>query len=1143
VYKNGQAGVTKASVTIVFDNSDTKLSPVGYEHCKEIAVTRQVVVGGRNKHMINGRTVRSNQVHNLFHSVQLDVNNPHFLIMQGRIVKMMNMKPLEVLGLIEEAGGTRMFERKKEASLKIIQKKERKVEEINKIIKDEISPTLEKLQKDRAAYREYTENQMHIERAKRQSVAYSYYKMKQSQERHEKDCEKHQEKIQTLELKEKEKQEESKNLGEEIKKLQEEKSRVMEGDFKKLQEEENQCSKRLVKVNSMWQNKRDTLKSETKAHKQLEKQCEESKSNEIKAKKELERHDEKSKVSIGKLEEIKTKLSECQKQLQALNAGIADDAEGNEKNQSLSQRLLEARGAHKDAKSTIDQLKITQKHRRAERKKTEKELNAAKKKNASLAKALQRAQKEVARITAKISDLSFDEKEMNSLEQEVERREVDLSSLDERVEALSAKLASFIDFKYSKPSAKFNRSSVKGLLGRLLKVEDESMMTAVETVAGGKLYQLVVDTVQTGKALLKKGKLKNRVTIIPLDKIKSGKLPDKAKLKQARDASSKVDPSSNVQRALDLVKYVMMNILSLSLSLSNVIIPCFNSHTHTRIYSFVSLRSNHSIHTQRYDEEYHNAMEYVFGKTLVCDTMKSARAVTFDKKIRLKTVTKEGDSLDPNGVMSGGSKSSRRILASLHKLDMLLAERKNVADNLKPLRERLETLRDAGARFRALNEELELKKHELSLVQKRCETSRFASLQQSLAKIDEQLKSIETEISNAKLKATEQDKLAKSLKKEIENFEETRKAQLKAKESEIASLKKQISKSEKACSKLEQERQLHALELEQLQKDIEGFTKQIEKSQENLNGIRDEVKDLADKVEKERETYTNAKKALDAQSKAMSDCDKKSRSLQKSRNQAESKIATIKASMKKCQNSIKRLKEDCRISSDTMTKLKKEHAWIAAEEQFFGQTGSDYDFKSTKVGSLDRQLNALEKKQSELSKRINHKVMGMIEKAESDYAELKKKREIIKRDKDKIMATIEELMERKNRALRETYDKVNRDFGSMFATFLPGTQAELRPVDGTDIFKGLLPRVAFGGKWKESLMELSGGQCFCLNPHPCTFLTRLTLLWMCATHRISENFFVHISSSLSSLSCLSRRVCSTTPTLCLPQKMWTVSPL
>ena len=113
------------------------------------------------------------------------------------------------------------------------------------------------------------------------------------------------EKIETLELKEKEKQEESKEFGEEIKKLQEEKSRVMEGDFKKLQEEENQCSKRLVKVNSMWQNKRDTLKSETKAHKQLEKQAEESKVNANKASDVLKRHDEKSKVSNDKLQELK----------------------------------------------------------------------------------------------------------------------------------------------------------------------------------------------------------------------------------------------------------------------------------------------------------------------------------------------------------------------------------------------------------------------------------------------------------------------------------------------------------------------------------------------------------------------------------------------------------------------------------------------------------------------------------------------------------------------------------------------------------------------------------------------------------------------------------------------------------------------
>jgi structural maintenance of chromosome 2 len=42
VYKQGQAGVTKATVTVVFNNNDPANSPVGYESHKQITVTRQV---------------------------------------------------------------------------------------------------------------------------------------------------------------------------------------------------------------------------------------------------------------------------------------------------------------------------------------------------------------------------------------------------------------------------------------------------------------------------------------------------------------------------------------------------------------------------------------------------------------------------------------------------------------------------------------------------------------------------------------------------------------------------------------------------------------------------------------------------------------------------------------------------------------------------------------------------------------------------------------------------------------------------------------------------------------------------------------------------------------------------------------------
>ncbi len=117
MYKNGLAGITKATVSITFDNSNKKQSPLGFETHDEITITRQVfslrsgsgplsltdnstlqrvsytacdvlvcvvqvVIGGRNKYLINGVNANNLRVQDLFCSVGLNVNNPHFLIMQ-----------------------------------------------------------------------------------------------------------------------------------------------------------------------------------------------------------------------------------------------------------------------------------------------------------------------------------------------------------------------------------------------------------------------------------------------------------------------------------------------------------------------------------------------------------------------------------------------------------------------------------------------------------------------------------------------------------------------------------------------------------------------------------------------------------------------------------------------------------------------------------------------------------------------------------------------------------------------------------------------------------------------------------------------------------------------------------------------------
>merc|ERR550519_2109442 len=101
--------------------------------------------------------------------------------------------------------------------------------------------------------------------------------------------------------------------------------------------------------------------------------------------------------------------------------------------------------------------------------------------------------------------------------------------------------------------------------------------------------------------------------------------------------------------------------------------------------------------------------------------------------------------------------------------------------------------------------------------------------------------------------------------------------------------------------------------------------------------------------------------------------------------------------------------------------------------------------------------------------------MNMLGKAEEQYGDLLKKK-IVENDKSKIMEVIAELDQKKREALRQAWDQVNKDFGSIYSSLLPGATAKLEPPQGQDVLDGLEVKVAFGGVWKESLSELSGGQ-------------------------------------------------------------------
>jgi structural maintenance of chromosome 2 len=175
IYKGGNAGITKATVSITFYNMDKNQSPPGYHEYEEITVTRQISCGGKHKYLINGQNATAQRVADLFCSVQLNVNNPNFLIMQGKITKVLNMKPIETLSMIEEAAGTKTYDIKKANALQTIDKKNSKLNEIERVMHEDITPVIEKLKLERSAYIEYQKCDREYQHLHKISIAFEYF--------------------------------------------------------------------------------------------------------------------------------------------------------------------------------------------------------------------------------------------------------------------------------------------------------------------------------------------------------------------------------------------------------------------------------------------------------------------------------------------------------------------------------------------------------------------------------------------------------------------------------------------------------------------------------------------------------------------------------------------------------------------------------------------------------------------------------------------------------------------------------------------------------------------------------------------------------------------------------------------------------
>lgn len=1027
IYKRGQAGVTKASVTIVFDNSDKEKSPIGFEDQARISVTRQIVLGGTSKFLINGHRAQQQTVQQLFQSVQLNINNPNFLIMQGRITKVLNMKPAEILALIAEAAGTRMFEERREKAAKVMAKKEKKVEEIRELLQEEIEPKLENLRSEKRTFLEYQQTQTELERMEKLVVSHDYLKYSHNTNSKREIVEAKRAGLQEAESLISKTKSELVNLQQEIDTLKKQRLEQMQkgGRFQALEKKVKELSQESARLNTLVELKATNIKEESskrdnvsKAIAQLEAKIEQG-SDEFKA---LEKAYETAKTEFESLKEELTKKEEL---LQSLQTGVSSKSGGEV---GYAEQLQQAKSTVSQAQTAIGKAKVRIDFLKKAITKDESKTTQARSENESLLSSLENLKQEVERLKARMEGAGWVPGRLQELKKEESSLLNEVRSHNNEVEQMKRKISN-LDFSYSKPSANFNPNSVKGLVAQLFTIDKKNYnaSTALEVCAGGRLFNVVVDTDDTAAQLLQKGQLRKRVTIIPLNKISSFRIAA-----EKLGAAQKLAPGK-VDLALNLIGY---------------------------------------------DDSLVKAMEYVFGSTIICKDAESAKKVTFDPNIRVKTVTLDGDIYDPMGTLSGGSSGSSGsgFLVSVQKYNELNARLSEKKKQLQELRSKITDEEKIMTQCKDIKKQLDLKEHEITLSQKQLDSSSSAKILNTYKERTEELQKLEEQIVKDTEAVSKGEVEIEQIERDISEFGQNKGAKLKQLSKEVDKLKTTIDKQKKVVQKSLETFQNAQLEKGQLGDDLSTRKSEHEEAVASIKELEQSLKSLQSQFDKVKSEEEEAITTLEKEKENLTGIDDELKETVQA-HAAKEKFVTEKGlECQKLGHEVEKLSKELEESQRVVQGLLKEYSWIPEQEEYFGQSGSPYDFKRVNVNECRQSLKRLQERIKGMKKNVNTKVMNTIESVEKKEADLKHMVTTIEKDRRKIESTISTLNDYKRQALIKTWEKVSADFGQIFADLLPGGYAKLEPSEGKDVTEGLEIKVALGKVWKDGLAELSGGQ-------------------------------------------------------------------
>ena len=633
------------------------------------------------------------------------------------------------------------------------------------------------------------------------------------------------------------------------------------------------------------------------------------------------------------------------------------------------------------------------------------------------------------------SDRSLQLETQERLLKEQRDKQRELDKLEAKTQAQQEVQGTFA----SKIILNSNLPGVEGLVVQLGQVEQRYRL-ALETAAGGRLGFIVVESDRVaarGIELLKQER-GGRATFLPLNKIQAPRLGNMATMRFGR--------------------------------------------------GFIDLAVNLVECDPRYDEIF----AYVFGNTVVFDSLDNARSQLGKHRI----VTLEGEILEVSGAMTGGSKSSR---SSLHFGGAANRESGQVAALKERLAEIERILHNYDQRIANQKAQIQDLVEELTAARQLGRDNKMLSeqLTKDLKRLRGQRELLISQLHNSR---QERDRLKTSL--------ETLEREIPQQEAQLAELQQQLQVLEESHSQSEwqqvraviakQEHELsqHERALRQAETQLLEIGNQYQRATEKFAEAEADIIRLEDEQAENKEQQTVVSHKLTEIAQKIADTEVELAQLtaklgetKQERDRLEKQLQELRDRHRKQTWQLEKLQSSQQETQITVQTLQQQIAERSAELPDplpeIPQLINDEDLEAGEAitfANLQEQVEQLQKqirngeKRLEAMEPVNMLALEEYEKTEARLQELSHKLDTIEAERTELLLRVEKFTTLRLRAFKESFDAVNENFQKIYAELSDG-DGHLQLEDENDPFNGGLNLVAHPkGKPVQKLSSMSGGE-------------------------------------------------------------------